>query len=102
MAKKYKVTGCARLFIILIILAPLTYIGASYINGEDGIENFKKLLRLDGISTRKASDTSSDTGDSKEVYRLKQKIERLEDANKELKEQVDYYKDKLDKLNQGE
>ena len=101
MATKYKKTGCARLFLILIVLAPLTYIGASYINGEDGIENFKKLVRLDRLGSKKSNTQSSPNNDSK-VYRLEQKIERLEEANKELKSQVDYLQDKLDKINQQE
>lgn len=101
MANKYKKTGCARLFIILIILAPLTYIGASYINGEDGIDNFKKLLRVDKWG-KGQSTSSTDAGDSKEVYQLKQKIERLEESNEELKEQLEYLQEKLDRINQEE
>jgi small-conductance mechanosensitive channel len=46
-SRKVRLTGCARFFIIMIVLAPLAFIGASYYNGEDGIENFLKLLRGD-------------------------------------------------------
>ncbi len=102
MANKYKKTGCARLFIILIILAPLTYIGASYINGEDGIDNFKKLLRVDQWGKGKSTSPNDTGGDNKEVYQLKQKIERLEESNKELKEQLEYLQEKLDRINQEE
>ena len=43
--KKFKLTGFARFLLVMIILAPLAFIGASYYNGEDGIENLKKLFR---------------------------------------------------------
>ena len=42
-----KLTGFARFLIVMVFAAPLAYIGASYYNGEDGIENIKKLLGLD-------------------------------------------------------
>ncbi len=44
-SKKFKLTGFARFFLVMIILAPLAYVGASYANGEDGIENFKNLFK---------------------------------------------------------
>ena len=43
--KKFKLTGFARFFLIMIVLAPLAFIGASYYNGEDGIENLKNLFK---------------------------------------------------------
>ena len=43
--KKFRLTGFARFLLIMIILAPLAFIGASYYNGENGIENFKNLFR---------------------------------------------------------
>ena len=101
MATKYKKTGCARLLIILVILAPLTYIGASYINGENGIENIKKLLRVDQWGKEK-TEAAQNPEDSREVFQLKEKIKRLEEANQELKDQVDYLQEKLDRLNQQE
>lgn len=46
-SRKVRLTGCARFFIIMIVLAPLAFIGASYYNGENGFENFLKLLKGD-------------------------------------------------------
>ena len=43
--KKFKLTGFARFFLLMIVLAPLAFIGASYYNGEDGIENLKNLFK---------------------------------------------------------
>lgn len=53
MASKYKATGCARFFFVLIILAPLAYLGASYFNGEDGIQNIKDLIGIDDDSPQR-------------------------------------------------
>ena len=47
MKKKYQMTGCAKFFVVIMLLAPLAYIGASYYNGQDGIQNFKSLLGLE-------------------------------------------------------
>jgi hypothetical protein len=55
MSSKYKATGCARFFLVLIILAPLAYLGASYYNGQDGIENVKSLLGIGDDDSDSAS-----------------------------------------------
>ena len=47
MARKLKLTGFARFFILLIILAPIAYMVASYVNGEDGLGNIKKLIGIE-------------------------------------------------------
>ncbi len=44
--KKFKLTGFARFFIAMLFIAPMAYLGASYYNGQDGIENIKVLLGL--------------------------------------------------------
>ncbi len=44
--RKYKATGCARFFIVLIILAPLAYVGASLYNGQNPVDNIKELLGM--------------------------------------------------------
>ncbi len=43
--KKFKLTGFARFLLVMIVLAPLAFIGASLYNGEDGIENLKNLFK---------------------------------------------------------
>jgi peptidoglycan hydrolase CwlO-like protein len=43
--KKFKLTGFARFLLVMVVLAPLAFIGASYYNGEDGIENLKRLFK---------------------------------------------------------
>jgi hypothetical protein len=45
MAKKYKLTGCAKFFIFFIIAAPLAWIGASYYNGQNPIQEVKEFVQ---------------------------------------------------------
>jgi len=52
MAKsKFRLTGFARFSFMMIVLAPLAYLGASYYNGEDGIQNIKNIFTGNGTNT---------------------------------------------------
>ena len=82
MSRKYKTTGCFKFFLVLVILAPLAYIGASYYNGQDGWGNFKSLIGLDGSREEPSSDGQDDL--RSEVADLNQQIKRLEKENKAL------------------
>ncbi len=90
MASKLKITPFARFFMIMIILAPLAYIGASYYNGEDGIENFKNLI---GLGDKKKTETTttiipSDTkGEGEAVLKLEDEVKYLERRIKELEQE---------------
>jgi hypothetical protein len=59
MAKPYRVTGCFRFFIFIAILAPLAYLGASYYNGQDGIQNLRNIFHKvkDKVSTVKVNNS---------------------------------------------
>ena len=41
MGPKYKVTGCARFFVFLIIFVPAVFFGAAYVRGENGVQIIK-------------------------------------------------------------
>lgn len=104
MAKKYKLTGFSRFLVVMLFLVPGAYIGASYYNGEDGIQNIKELLGLDKsenttVTTTTTTTTSPATiatedipSDVKmlqdELTDLKRRIEAMERENKELKDQI--------------
>ena len=106
MAKKVRLTNFARFFIFLIIVVPLAYLGASYINGEDPKENINKLLNKEILS----SDSKAVTEESLEQteYNSSQtdatpqsansSNEVKEDAIEELKSEVNFYKSKVDEL----
>ena len=43
--KKFKLTGFARFLLVMIILVPVAFFGASWYNGEDGVEIIKQILK---------------------------------------------------------
>jgi len=98
--QKHKMTGCARFFIAIIILAPLAYLGASYYNGQDGIQNIKNLL---GIGKHKADDrdtTYHDTAKdlSRDLEAKDQEIQKLREQNTQLQKENDALKKEIDNL----
>lgn len=69
MSTKYKATGCAKFFFVLIILAPLAYLGASYFNGQDGIENVKGIFGSDKIERHESPED--------DVFKLKNQLTKF-------------------------
>ena len=104
--RPYKPTGCFRFFLLIIILAPVAYLVAAYVNGEDGIANIKHLLHLDG---KEVTVTSSDPANTdnldilKEQVRIKEaRIEELMKENEKLKKDILDMQALLDKMNKGQ
>lgn len=114
MARRLQITGFARFLLLMVVLAPLAYIGASYYNGQDGIANFKKLI---GIGEQKTvvKDTAADedvysddkTTDKTGTRDLQKKVSALEEENESLRRQLDekeqeirQLKIKIDKMQQ--
>lgn len=85
MASKFKITGIGRLLVFLLLFAPIAYIGASFINGENGFDKIKGLFGgSDKIETN-VSDSDLNTRNEeiikdlrKENAQLKRKITDLE------------------------
>lgn len=107
MAKKYKLTGFSRFLVVMLFLVPGAYIGASYYNGEDGIQNIKELVGIEsGQSSNSTSTSTPDTPSTPtntatrselptdvkmlqdELSDLQRRIEAMERENKELKDQI--------------
>jgi cell division protein FtsB len=89
--KKLTLTPFARLFIVLLFVVPLSYIGASYYNGEDGIQNIKNLFGI-GQSTTETGQSAPAQEDGydlkKENEQLRQQLEDLKRENEELRQQI--------------
>lgn len=106
MAKKVRLTNFARFFIFLIIVVPLAYLGASYINGEDPKENINKLLNKEILSTDSKRVTEEPSPQNEESSSQKdiapQSVDLSNDFNEnaieELKSEVNFYKSKVDEL----
>lgn len=98
MRRKYKLTGCARFFIFLLIFTPLVLIGVSLYNGINPIEKAKELLniettenveqpRQDNTSTERPSNDSNSSSGVSEVNILKNQVEVQQNTIEELKKE---------------
>lgn len=76
----------AKFFIFLIILLPLAYLAASYIKGEDGIANAKKLLGMDGNDKKAPNEVYEVKGD--DLQGITDDLTRLETENAKLREEL--------------
>jgi len=99
--KKYKMTGCARFFIFLLIFLPAIYFGASYYKGEDGLQNIKDFLGIgQNDSPRKSDgDTKDYSAATKElnekdelITNLRKKVESLEEQLKQKEMEIEHLK----------
>ncbi len=114
MAKKYKLTGCARFLIFLVIVGPLVYLGVSFAQGENPIAPIKdffneksELLKKDPAeqtaddttevpaSTKKKERPSSDID---EVSILEATVDNLKKRIKEQDEYIDVLEDRVEQL----
>jgi hypothetical protein len=78
MGPKYKVTGCARFFVFLIIFVPAVFFGAAYFRGENGMQIIKDFIHktIGGSSSTSSSDN--------ETYSIESLEARLKKAEKEI------------------
>jgi hypothetical protein len=93
MKRRFRLTGFARFFIVMLFVVPLAYIIASYYNGEDGLENIRRIVGLD--KTEQASEpVSEDSVDrvtiknDNETTGESDRISLLEQDNVKLKAQL--------------
>ncbi len=89
MGSKYKMTGCAKFFFVLIILAPLAYVGASYYNGQDGIQTIKNLLGMGSEQTRVPSGDETTTDLQEQIEKLQKDVKYFEGEAERLKEELE-------------
>jgi peptidoglycan hydrolase CwlO-like protein len=82
-------TGCSKFFFVLIILAPLAYVGASYYNGQDGIQNIKNLLGIGSEQTRVPSGDETTTDLQEQIEKLQKDVRYFEGEAERLKEELE-------------
>lgn len=96
MSKRMRTTPFARFFIVMLFLAPIAYIGASYYNGEDGIGNIKSWVEQ---VRHKSGSTSDESEAAKELEAAQDKIADLERINGSLKEELKTLQKQLENCN---
>lgn len=84
MKPKYKVTGCARFFVFLIIFLPIVFFGAAYLRGENGVQIVKDFW---GDLTGKDK-TEIRVEDRRDAVDQSDRIRQLETELKEAKERI--------------
>lgn len=98
MKPRYKVTGCARFFLFLVIFVPIVFFGAAYIRGENGMQIIKDFYHN---LTGKKETTITPRDDSRETYSVEELSKQLEAAQEEirfLKEKVEVQEKEIARL----
>lgn len=67
--------------LMLVILAPAAYIGASYYNGEDPLQNVKEITGMESAD--------QDTKKATKKRTSKSELETLKAENKKLKKMIE-------------
>lgn len=93
MARKYKMTGCARIFIVLIIITPIAFFAASYINNSDPVETLSEWFGKKETPADPAEKeiVDSPVSEKKPASEAEEQIERL-------KKDLEYYKREAERL----
>ncbi len=89
--RRLRLTVFSRFLIVMLFLAPAAYIGASYYNGEDGIENIKRLVGLSDAEKDKeveAKPRKENTEATKDSSNNRNELERLRKENADLKKEL--------------
>lgn len=74
MPQKYRLTGCAKFFLFLLIAAPLAFFGAYYMNTGDPMSGLRAL----GIDTSAQQEEATPLNDEAlDVDELKNEVQRL-------------------------
>ena len=97
-------TGFARLLIALIFIVPLAYLGATFINGGEGLEDLKEMLGMETATaptieeeaplfpaerTERPAPPMEKAGQDEEVMNeLRDKLNEMYDENSALKEEI--------------
>ena len=102
MTRTYKMTTFSKFMIFLIIAAPLSYIGASYYNGQDPFEKIRNLEIFNSSPEKKIEvnrpELKDNTSVVKELELKNMEIEQLNEKIKKLEEVIDAQKSEIENL----
>lgn len=102
MRPKYKVTGCARFFLFLILFIPAVFFGAAYFRGENGVQIIKDFYHNIVGKSEVKSPAGNSPSDTYDMTNLKEELRQAKDEIKELKVKL-YEKDQeISRLKSGE
>ncbi|MBK9106182.1 MAG: hypothetical protein IPL92_16820 [Saprospiraceae bacterium] len=101
MGPKYKVTGCARFFVFLVIFVPAVFFGAAYVRGENGMQIIKDFYHsiVGGSSVDKGAKEAEGV---KEAERVKEAEGAKDKEIERLKKEIEAKDKEIEKLKSGE
>lgn len=90
MARRYKMTGCARILIVLIVITPIAFFVASYINNADPVEVVSGWFGKEKTSGAllDEEDSGSDEDLQEQMRRLQKELDFYKMENRNLEEQL--------------
>ncbi|MEM6320260.1 MAG: hypothetical protein AAF960_21505 [Bacteroidota bacterium] len=105
MARKARLTVFSRFLILMLFVGPLAFLGASYYNGEDGLQTIKDLFNSEKTeqvnSTRTNRNEPVESSiDALEVKKLKEEIAYKDKRIEELYKEVETLKRRIADLEQ--
>lgn len=77
MQRKVRTTGCARFFLVLIVLIPLAFIGASIYQGKNPLHAFGELFGTQQ-TVEEGPSNGNKPANEVSIEALQQKIDSLE------------------------
>lgn len=123
MARRPKATGCTKFLLVMIILVPLAFIGASLYNGKNPVDAFKALLGgeltvvEDGLTTTEngnqeisnekankeipirdengsnTAESQPEMTDDSDIQKIQSRLDQLEDRIKQIESQLSNQKE---------
>lgn len=115
MRRRHRPTGCAKFFLVILIVAPLAFIGASLYTGKNPIDSFYEILGIqskeetkaeeeiitdEGVSD-KAEEKSTDQKKASADPVIQKQIAELEKNILRLEAQKDYLEEELKKCREN-
>jgi len=107
MARKARLTVFSRFIIMMLIVGPLAFLGASYYNGEDGVETIKNIFnqrkeKVTETRTNRTEEKAVAKIDDNTTYKMKKLQEELDYKQKRLEEMFQENEDLKQKIDQLE
>jgi len=110
MARRAKATGCGKFFLVMIILIPLSFVGASLFTGKNPLDALSELfggevtvvedqIQQDEMNTdaSKDEDAPVSAGDNKNQQALKEEVAAKERMIDRLESRIGLLEEELDK-----
>lgn len=77
MQRRVRTTGCARFFLVLIILIPLAFIGASLYQGKNPLHAFGELFGNEQTEQERSANGNNSSNETS-IEALQKRIDSLE------------------------